>query len=69
MTNSFEDTIEFGMREVFDDPGVRLVLGGELDLAVAEMLRDRLRVLRNEGSPCAWISASSSSSITVACSS
>ena len=50
MTGSFNESIEFQMREVFDDPeGVRLVLSGELDLAVAGMLGDRLRMLRREG--------------------
>jgi anti-anti-sigma factor len=50
MTGSFEESVEFRMREVFDDPdAVRLVVTGELDLAVAEMLGDRLRHLRNEG--------------------
>ncbi len=47
MTDSFHETVDFQMREVFDDPDkVRLVLSGELDLAVAGMLRDRLRQLR-----------------------
>jgi anti-sigma B factor antagonist len=50
MTGAFEESIEFRMCERFDDPdGVRLVLTGELDLAVAEMLGSRLRQLRNEG--------------------
>jgi anti-anti-sigma factor len=50
MTGSFRENVEFRMREVFDDPeAVRLVLSGELDMAVAEMLGDRLRRLRNEG--------------------
>jgi anti-anti-sigma factor len=50
MTGSFQESVGFGMREVFDDPGaVRLVLSGELDLAVAEMLGDRLRQLGNGG--------------------
>lgn len=48
MTGSFHESVEFRMREVFDDPEeVRLVLSGELDLAVAEMLGDRLRQLRD----------------------
>lgn len=64
MTGSFEERVDFRMREVFDDPeALRLVLTGELDLTVAEMLGDRLR----RRAPCAWISASSSSSIAVAC--
>lgn len=38
------------MREVFDDSGeVRLILSEELDLAVAQMLGDRLGMLRDEG--------------------
>lgn len=50
MTGSFEQSVEFGMRELFDDPGaVRLVVSGELDLAVAAMLGDRLRQLGREG--------------------
>jgi anti-anti-sigma factor len=50
MTRSFHETVEFRMREVFDDPdGVRLVLSGELDLAVAVILGDRLRQLRKAG--------------------
>jgi anti-anti-sigma factor len=50
MSGSFEERVDFQMRAVFDDPGtVRLVLGGELDLAVAGMLGDRLTTLRNEG--------------------
>jgi anti-sigma B factor antagonist len=50
MTGAFHETVDFRMREVFDDPGrVRLVLSGELDLAVAEMLGDRLRQLRTAG--------------------
>jgi anti-anti-sigma factor len=50
MTGSFHETLEFRMREVFDDPGkVRLVLSGELDLAVAGMLEDRLRQLQKAG--------------------
>ena len=50
MTGSFHETVDFRMREVFDDPDrVRLVLSGELDLAVAELLGDRLRHLRNAG--------------------
>lgn len=50
MTGSFEESVEFAMREVFDEPdAVRLVVSGELDLAVATMLGDRLRQLRNEG--------------------
>lgn len=50
MTGSFEESVGFGMREAFDDPdGLRLVLCGEPDLAVAEMLGDRLRMRRNEG--------------------
>jgi anti-anti-sigma factor len=50
MTGSFRETVDFGMREVVDDPDkVRLVLSGELDLAVAEMLGDRLRQLREAG--------------------
>ena len=45
-----DETVEFRMREVFDDPDrVRLVLSGELDLAVAEMLGGRLRQLRMAG--------------------
>ena len=44
MTGSFHETVDFQMREVPDDPDkVRLVLSGELDLAVAGMLGDRLR--------------------------
>jgi len=50
MTGAFEESVEFRMREVFDDPdAVRLVVTGELDLAVAGMVGDRLRRLRNEG--------------------
>jgi anti-anti-sigma factor len=50
MTGAFDETADFRMREVFDDPDrVRLVLSGELDVAVAEMLGDRLRQLRNAG--------------------
>lgn len=50
MTGLFEERVEFQMREVLDDPdAVRLALSGELDLAVADMLGDRLRMLRNEG--------------------
>ena len=50
MTGSFEESVAFRMRELFDDPdAVRLVVSGELDLAVAEMLGNRLRQLRNEG--------------------
>jgi anti-sigma B factor antagonist len=50
MTRSFGETVDFQMREALDGPGaVRLVLGGELDLAVAEMLGERLRMLRNQG--------------------
>jgi anti-anti-sigma factor len=50
MTGSFHETLEFRMREVVDDAGkVRLVLSGELDLAVAGMLRDRLSQLRKAG--------------------
>lgn len=50
MTGSFQETVDFEMREVFDGPAaVRLVLSGELDLAVAAMLGDRLRMLRKEG--------------------
>lgn len=50
MTGAFEETVDFRMREVFDDPeAVRLVVSGELDMAVAEMLGDRLRVLRKAG--------------------
>ena len=50
MTGLFEESVEFGMREVIDDPGaVRLVLTGELDLAVADMLGDRLWMLGNAG--------------------
>lgn len=50
MTGSFEETVEFCMREGFDDPDVvRLRLSGELDLAVAKILGDRLRTLRNHG--------------------
>ena len=51
MTGSLHETVDFRMREVFDDPdkGVRLVVSGELDLAVAEMLGDRLRQLRKAG--------------------
>jgi hypothetical protein len=68
MTGSFEESVDFRMREEFDDPeAVRLALTGELDLGVAEMLGDRLRMLRTRDAPCAWISASSSSSIAVAC--
>jgi anti-anti-sigma factor len=48
VTGSFHESVEFRMREVFDDPDeVRLVLSGELDLAVAEMLGNRLRQLRD----------------------
>lgn len=50
MTGLFEERVEFRMREVLEDPdAVRLALSGELDLAVADMLGDRLRMLRNEG--------------------
>ena len=50
MTGSFEQSVEFGMQELFDDPdAVRLVVSGELDLAVAAMLGDRLRQLGREG--------------------
>jgi anti-anti-sigma factor len=50
MTGPFNEAIEFGMREVFDDPdAVRLVVSGELDMAVARMLGARLRMLRKEG--------------------
>jgi anti-anti-sigma factor len=50
MTGSFHETVEFRMREVFDDPDrVRLVLSGELDLAVAGMFGDRLRQLWKAG--------------------
>jgi anti-anti-sigma factor len=50
MTGLFRETVDFQMREVFDDPDtVRLVLSGELDLAVAEMVGDRLRQLRKAG--------------------
>jgi anti-sigma B factor antagonist len=50
MTGSFDESTEFRMREVPDDPeALRLVISGELDLAVAEMFRDRLRVLRDQG--------------------
>jgi anti-sigma B factor antagonist len=50
MTGSFEQRVDFQMREVPDGPeAVQLVLSGELDLAVAEVLRERLRMLRNQG--------------------
>lgn len=50
MTGLFEDSVEFRMREVSDDPqAVRLALSGELDLAVADMLGDRLWMLGNAG--------------------
>lgn len=50
MGSAFEESVEFRMREVCDEPGaVRLILGGELDLAVAEMLGERLRMLRDRG--------------------
>lgn len=50
MTGSFHETVGFRMREVFDAPHeVRLILSGELDLAVAEMLRSRLTQLRKAG--------------------
>jgi anti-anti-sigma factor len=50
MTGSFRETVEFGMREVVDGSDkMRLVLSGELDLAVAAMLGDRLRQLRKAG--------------------
>src|SRR5690242_17574815 len=50
MTGSCHESVGFRMREVFDDPDrVRLVLSGELDLAVAEMLGGRLRQLRMAG--------------------
>jgi len=50
MTGSFHETVDFQMRELPDDPDkVRLVLSGELDLAVARMLGDRLRQLRRAG--------------------
>ncbi|HEY1519175.1 MAG TPA: STAS domain-containing protein [Solirubrobacteraceae bacterium] len=50
MTGSFDETIEFGMWTVFDDSDVvHLVLSGELDIAVAAMLGERLTMLRNEG--------------------
>jgi anti-anti-sigma regulatory factor len=38
------------VREVFDDPeAARLIVSGKLDLAVAGLLGNRLRMLRNEG--------------------
>jgi anti-anti-sigma factor len=50
MTGSFDETVEFRMREVFDGPDtLRLVLSGELDLAVAAILGERLRHLRTAG--------------------
>ena len=50
MTGLFEERVEFRMREVSDDPAaVRLALTGELDLAVADMLGDRLWMLGNAG--------------------
>jgi anti-anti-sigma factor len=50
MSDSFHETIDFRMREVFEGPDtLRLVLSGELDLAVAGMLGDRLRQLRRAG--------------------
>jgi anti-anti-sigma factor len=50
MSGAFEQSVEFGMRESFDDAGaVRLVVTGELDLAVAGMFGDRLRMLRDAG--------------------
>lgn len=50
MTDSFGETADFRMREVLEDPDrVRLVLSGELDLAVVGMLADRLRELRKAG--------------------
>jgi anti-anti-sigma factor len=50
MGGTFEESVEFRMREVFDEPGaVRLILDGELDLAVAEILGERLRILRDAG--------------------
>jgi hypothetical protein len=50
MTGAFDESVDFRIREVFDDPvAVRLVVSGELDMAVAEMLGDRLWMLRNAG--------------------
>lgn len=50
MTGPFDETIEFGMWTVFDDSDVvDLVVSGELDIAVAAMLGERLTMLRNEG--------------------
>ena len=50
MGGAFEESVEFRMREVLDEAGaVRLILGGELDLAVARRLEERLRMLRDEG--------------------
>jgi anti-anti-sigma factor len=50
MSGSADGSAGFEMREVFDDPAVvRLVLSGELDFAVAEVLGNRLRMLRNAG--------------------
>jgi anti-anti-sigma factor len=50
MSGAFEESVEFRMRENFDDAdAVRLVLTGELDLAVAAMFGDRLRMLREAG--------------------
>lgn len=50
MSRSFEQSVEFRMLEVLDDSdAVRVVLSGELDMAVARMFGDRLRMLRTEG--------------------
>ncbi len=49
MTGLFEERVEFRMREVSGVEAVRLALTGELDLAVADMLGDRLWMLGNAG--------------------
>jgi anti-sigma B factor antagonist len=50
MSSSFKESAGFRMLEVLDDSdAVRVVLSGELDMAVAGMLGDRLRMLRTEG--------------------
>jgi anti-anti-sigma factor len=50
VTGPLERSVEFEMREVFGDAdGVRLVVSGELDLAVAGLLGARLRTLRKAG--------------------
>ncbi|HUA03642.1 MAG TPA: STAS domain-containing protein [Solirubrobacteraceae bacterium] len=50
MTYPVEPSSSFRMDEQFDDDGaLRLVLYGELDLAVAAALRERLEVLKSHG--------------------